>query len=81
MVLATQLDTLQAFSRTVTAQFSHLCYFCSLILNFPLGGVCWAEKAAAGQRVTAVSKSTRWTSHSQRASSQATQPRPHDFMI
>lgn len=56
VVPATQLDMLPAFSRTVTAHFSRLCYFCSLILNFPFGGVCWAEKAGAGQRVTAVSK-------------------------
>lgn len=56
VVPATQPNMLPAFSRTVTAHFSRLCYFCSLILNFPFGGVCWEEKAGAGQRVTAVSK-------------------------
>lgn len=27
-----------------SAHFSHLCFVCSFILNFPLGGVCWQRK-------------------------------------
>lgn len=44
-----QHDMPPAFSRTVATHLFYLCSFSSLRVISLFGGVCWAEKADAGQ--------------------------------